>query len=219
MTIPVGDFAPACPAWTDCNTAICRLVRRRSKFARVIHRLGIFAGLFARHKIESVRKLTQHMYAVPGDRLQGNCHVCKVALGDPADFRSPFLMEFAWPIFSFNAPVTVCQSQPGSRASGFCSKAFLASLYRCAAPPAVRCTNGCRRTHGCARCYPRRLGGRSAVLKLHLRMFHRGMVGTRSATEGNRLSELVKINAFRAIARTCSRLRLTAGRRCGRTLS
>ena len=148
-----------------------RLVRRRSKFARVIHRLRIFAGLFARHKIESVRKLTQHMYAVPGAPLQVNCHVCKVALGDPADFLPPLRREFAWPIFSFNAPVTVCQSQPGSRASGFCSKACLASLYRCAAPPAVRCTNGCQRTHGRARRYPRRLGGRSAVLELHLRCF------------------------------------------------
>jgi len=171
MTIPVADFAPACTPWTDCNTTIWPTCAAPVKFARVIHRLRIFAGLFARHKIESVRTLTQHMYAVPGDRLLGNCHVCKVAPGDPADFLPPFRREFAWPIFSFNAPVPVCQSQPGSRASGFCSKAFLASLYRCAAPPAVRCTNGCRRTHGWGRRYPRQLGGRSAVLELRLRMF------------------------------------------------
>jgi len=148
-----------------------RLVRRRSKFARVIHRLRIFAGLFARHKIESVRKLTQHMYAVPGAPLQVNCHVCKVALGDPADFLPPLRREFAWPIFSFNAPVPVRQSQPGLRASGCCSKAFLASLYLCAAPSAVKCTNGCRRTHGWARCYHRTFRCNSAVLEVRLRMF------------------------------------------------
>src|SRR5262249_19129247 len=75
-----------------------------------------------------------------------------------------------WLKFSFNAPVPVRQSQPGSRASGCCSKAFLASLYRCAAPPAVKCTNGFRRTHGWARCYHRTLRCSSAVLELRLRM-------------------------------------------------
>jgi hypothetical protein len=42
----------------------------------------------------------------------------------------------------------VQQSQPVSRLSGFCSKAFLAFLFPCAAPPAVKCTNGIPRMRG-----------------------------------------------------------------------
>ena len=120
-------------------------------------------------------------------RRQGNCHVCKWR---SSRFSTAFPKGVRrWLKFSFNAPVPVRQSQLGSRASGFCSKASLASLYRCAARPAVKCTNGCRRTHGWAACYPRRIGGCSAVFELRLRMFHPGMMGTRNATEGDRLSE------------------------------
>ncbi len=53
-----------------------------------------------------------------------------------------------WLTSSFSARARVQQSQPGSRLSGLCSKAFLAFLFPCAAPPAVKCTNGIPRMRG-----------------------------------------------------------------------
>jgi hypothetical protein len=53
-----------------------------------------------------------------------------------------------WLTSSFSARARVQQSQPVSRLSGFCSKAFLAFLFPCAARPAVKCTNGIPRMRG-----------------------------------------------------------------------
>ena len=154
MTVPVGGFVQAC---TACNTTI---------WPACAAPLDVRANYPpAPHKIESVRKLTQQIYAVPGTPQRARSSPRQLSPVQSRAWRSGrsstvFEGVRHWPIFSFNAPVPVCQSQPGSRASGFCSKACLASLYRCAAPPAVRCTNGCQRTHGRARRYPRRLRGR-----------------------------------------------------------
>jgi hypothetical protein len=54
----------------------------------------------------------------------------------------------SWLTSSFSARARVHQSQPGSRLSGLCSKAFLAFLFLCAARPAVKYTNGIRRMRG-----------------------------------------------------------------------
>src|SRR6516165_1073528 len=53
-----------------------------------------------------------------------------------------------WLTYSLSAPARVHQFQRVSEPSGFSSKAFLASLFRCAARPAVKCTNGTPRMRG-----------------------------------------------------------------------
>lgn len=54
----------------------------------------------------------------------------------------------SWLTYSFSARARVRQSQRGCAASGFCSKAFLACLFRCIAPPAVKRIRGTPRMHG-----------------------------------------------------------------------
>src|SRR5262249_54661936 len=53
-----------------------------------------------------------------------------------------------WLTYSLSARARVHQFQRVSEPSGFSSKAFLASLFRCAARPAVKCTNGTPRMRG-----------------------------------------------------------------------
>ena len=53
-----------------------------------------------------------------------------------------------WLTYLFSARAQVRQSQRGCAASGFCSKAFLACLFRCIAPPAVKRIRGTLRMHG-----------------------------------------------------------------------
>src|SRR5262249_11848863 len=77
MTVSVGDLHLRLRDGPIAILRFGRLVRRRAKSARVIHWLRIFAGLFWRRKIESVRKVTQQTYRLPGTPsahdLQGRC--------------------------------------------------------------------------------------------------------------------------------------------------
>src|SRR5262245_11991485 len=54
----------------------------------------------------------------------------------------------SWLTYSFSARARVHQFQRVSEPSGFYSKAFHASLFQCAARPAVKCTSGSPRMHG-----------------------------------------------------------------------
>src|SRR5262249_22801582 len=65
MTVSVGDLHLRLRDGPIAILRFGRLVRRRAKSARVIHWLRIFAGLFWRRKIESVRKVTQQTYRLP----------------------------------------------------------------------------------------------------------------------------------------------------------
>jgi hypothetical protein len=55
-----------------------------------------------------------------------------------------------WLIFSFSVRARALRFRPGSRPSGFCSRACLASPCHCAARLAARCTSGSPMTPGSA---------------------------------------------------------------------
>ena len=69
------------------------------------------------------------------------------AATEPHTFIAPPEGVRRWPTYSFNARARVHSLQPVLRPSGFCSKAFRACPFRCIAQPAVKCINGCRKTH------------------------------------------------------------------------
>src|SRR5262249_21407675 len=97
MTVPVGGFVPAC---TACNTTIwpaCAApldVRASYPPAWNFH-----WTLCAPSNRISQQADTANIPPCPArlahDHLQGNCRVCKGALGDPTDFLPPFRREFA----------------------------------------------------------------------------------------------------------------------------
>src|SRR6476646_6557968 len=123
-------------------------VQRRLKFAELSTGLK-FTGLFARLKIEShSRCRTAGDVATPTfvptilSRAQ-----CGGAATEPHKFIASPEGVRRWLIYSFNARTRVHSLQPVLRPSGFCSKAFRACPFRCIAQPAVKCTNGCRKTH------------------------------------------------------------------------
>jgi hypothetical protein len=73
---------------------------------------------------------------------------CKCA---PTTDRRTFVLSprgRRWLIYSFSARARVYQFQRVSEPSGFCSKAFRASLFQSAARPAVKCIRGSPRMHG-----------------------------------------------------------------------
>ena len=69
------------------------------------------------------------------------------AATEPPTFIAPPEGVRRWPTYSFNARARVHSLQPVLRPSGFCSQAFRACPFPCIAQPAVKCINGCRRTH------------------------------------------------------------------------
>ena len=100
-------------------------------------------------------KILHGAYRRAGAHVQGarscvrQCRTrCKCA---PATERRTFVLSprgCRWLTYSFSARARVHQFQRVSEPSGFCSKAFLASLFQCAAQPAVKCTSGSPRMHG-----------------------------------------------------------------------
>jgi hypothetical protein len=77
----------------------------------------------------------------------GRVRNCGSAATEPHRFIASPEGVRRWLIYSFNARGRVHSLQPVLRPNGFCSKAFRACPFRCIAPPAGKCTNGCRRTH------------------------------------------------------------------------
>ena len=114
-----------------------------------------FTGLFRRPKIESIGKFRTPNIAVSApvfgahDCAQGNV-VCDAdarrrPTGEGLSYHQG---GRRWLTYSLSARARVHQFQLVSGLSGFYSKAFLVSRFRCVARPAVKCTNGPRRMRG-----------------------------------------------------------------------
>src|SRR5262249_9766075 len=125
------------------------LVQRRPRPARVIHCLKNLLDSFG--ALKSNQREISHGGSCP---YSGRTIVLKAMLYATqmraTDRRAFFLSPRgrSWLTYSFNARARVRQSQRGCAANGFCSKAFLACLFRCIARPAVKRIRGTPRMHG-----------------------------------------------------------------------
>ena len=127
---------------------------RRPKFARVIHCLQNSLDSFGALKSNSVGKFRTADTAVPvpifraHDRAQGNVVCTNARWRSAGGCLSYHQGARRWLTYSLSARARVHQFQLASGLSGFCSQAFLASLFQCAAQPAVKCTSGSPMMHG-----------------------------------------------------------------------
>jgi hypothetical protein len=113
------------------------------------------AGLFWRPQIESTGKFRQGGIRPASARIQGArpcprqcCTRRRCAL---ATDRRTFVLsprDRRWPTYSFSARARARRFQRVCGASGFCSRLFLACLFRCSAQRAVKRIRGTPRMHG-----------------------------------------------------------------------
>ena len=134
---------------------LCGRVQHRPKPARVIHWLKKFAGLFRRPQIESTGKFRQGGIRRASARIQGarSCsrQCCTRRRCALATDRRTFVLsprDRRWLTYSFSARARARRFQRVCGASGFCSRVFLACLFRCSAQPAVKRIRGTPRMHG-----------------------------------------------------------------------
>jgi len=153
-----GDTRCFHPLRAPCGSIavlrLCGLVQRRAKFAWVIHCLKNLLDSFGGLK-SNQREILHGASRRAGAHVQGarscvrQCRTrCKCA---PTTERRTFVLSprgRRWPTYSFSARARVHQFQRVWELSGFCSKAFHASLFQCAARPVVKCIRGSPRTHG-----------------------------------------------------------------------
>jgi hypothetical protein len=134
---------------------LCGRVQRRPKPARVIHWLKKFAGLCRRPQIEStgnfgkavMRRADAHIQGARGCPRQC-CTRRRCAL---ATDRRTFVLSprgRRWLTYSFSARARARRFRRVCAASGFCSRVFLACLFRCSAQRAVKRIRGTPRMHG-----------------------------------------------------------------------
>ena len=130
------------------------LVQRRARPARVIHclknLLDSFGALKSNQRENFARRIPRCRARIRGARSCPRlcCTRRKCAL---ATDRRTFVLSPRgrnWLTYLFSARAQVRQSQRGCAASGFCSKAFLACLFRCTAQPVVKRIRGTPRMHG-----------------------------------------------------------------------
>ena len=153
-----GDARSCHPLRARCGSiAVLRLrglVQHRPTFALVIHclknLLDSFGALKSNQRENFARRIPPCVAHIRGARScpRECCTRRKCAL---ATDRRTFVLSprgRRWLTYSFSARARARQSRRACAASGFCSKAFLAYLFRCTAQPAVKRIRGTRRMHG-----------------------------------------------------------------------
>src|SRR5262249_28582323 len=129
--------------------------RRRPKFASVIHclknSLDSFGALKSNQRENFAQRHTPCTCPYSGRTTCARGNVVRDANARwrlTGERLSSHQGGRRWLTYSFSARARVHQFQRVSELSGFCSKAFRASLFQCAARPAVKCIRGSPRMHG-----------------------------------------------------------------------
>ena len=153
-----GDTRSCHPLRARCaSIAVLRLrglVRRRPTCARVIHclknLLDSFGALKSNQRENFARRIPPCVAHIRGAQScpRQCCTRRKCAL---ATDRRTFVLsprDRRWLTYSFSARARAHRFQQVCGASGFCSRVFLACLFRCSAQPAVKRIRGTPRMHG-----------------------------------------------------------------------
>jgi hypothetical protein len=145
----------ACTVRIDCSTTTARPCAAPGEVCVSYPLPQKSAGLLRRPQIESTGKFRQGGIRPASARIQGTrscprqcCTRRRCAL---ATDRRTFVLsprDRRWPTYSFSARARARRFQRVCAASGFCSRLFLACLFRCSAQRAVKRIRGTLRMHG-----------------------------------------------------------------------